>query len=129
LASREVPVKICEIPPPLVYATMLPSGNGRLKKEELGSNEPAPAVDHPGIGPKLNRHVSGPAHEATSGFVVSNEAFCIATLSPQAPPVKHRQNTKAQKIETNNRTGSPPLKLQLPVCGMDVLDIAQYARN
>src|SRR5947207_3372652 len=51
-------------------------------------------------------------------------------LSPQAPPLKHRQSTKAQKIEANSRTGSPPpRRLLLAATGLRdaCLDVTQYA--
>jgi len=73
-ASSEL-VKVCEIVPPLLNATILPSGRGKFKNVELGSNEPpTPVIVHPGIGPKLNAQPA-PAQVDVSGLVVSNDAF------------------------------------------------------
>ena len=78
-ASTEMPVKVCEIVPPLLKATMFPSGNGKLKYDELGCQEPAtPTVVHPGIGPKLYAQV--PVQGLVMGLKVSKEAFWMGIV-------------------------------------------------
>jgi len=64
LGRKEIPVNVCARVPPLVKATMLPSGKGRLKKLELGANDPNPpaSVVHPGTGPLLKQAVDPVLH-------------------------------------------------------------------
>jgi hypothetical protein len=47
-----------------------------------------------------------PAHGIVSGLVVSNDAFCMETLSAQVP-LAERQKAKAQTAEIKSRTSHP----------------------
>jgi hypothetical protein len=74
-ASSEL-VKVCEIVPPLLNATMLPFGKGKFKNVELGSNKPpTPVIVQSGIGPKLKAQVPGPVQVNGKELGVSKDAF------------------------------------------------------
>lgn len=83
--------------PPLLYATIFPSGKGRLKKAELGWNKPpppAPVMVQSRIGPALNVQ-PGPQGELGI-YEVSNDAFWMTT-TPSARTVRHVNVEQTEK--------------------------------